>query len=126
MQFDISLELCRAKIQQLSDYENAGLVNRDCNDNMKEYLYSYCLWLRSMYSVGSSIGGYKMLASSVSGSTEGELNRLMVDTVDFASNAQMDWLLLWNIHAFQYVNPVLWKMYEELGKKWFLETNSPT
>ena len=124
MQFDISLELCRAKLQQLSDYGDSGLVDRDCNDGMKKYLYLYCLWLRSMYSVGSSINGYEMLATSVSASTEGEIKNLMLETVDFAESRQLDWLILWNIHAFQYLNPGLWKTYEDLSKKWFLEVSS--
>ena len=126
MQFDISLELCRARIQQLADYENEGLIE-GCSQRMKEYLYSYCLWLRSMYSIGSAVNGYKFLATSISTANGvGGMKKLMDDTVSFANSSRNDWLVLWNVHAFQYVNPELWTEYQRLSKIWFEASNTPT
>lgn len=123
MQFDISLELCRARVQQLADYEDQGLID-GCSQRMKEYLFSYCIWLRSMYSIGSAVNGYRLLATSISTATElGGMKNLMDDTVVFSANSCNDWLILWNIHAFQYVNPELWTEYQRLSKMWFETSN---
>lgn len=128
IQFSISLELCRGRIISLSDYEERGFIERDCDEIMQKFLLAYCLWLNSLYTVGVNIQGFTNLAASVHEipGLDKEHKDTMVETIAFSTKGKIEWINLWNIHVYQYLNPHLWQQYQELSMKWFEEASSPT